>query len=428
MDYKARDKVSEAIWKFFNNYRFYYYMLSSMARIEDSKNCPSMGVGFIRGSIPTLFYNPEWVSKRSDAEMMAVLNHECQHIGLQHLHRLGQRDRKISNLAMDVIVNSNIPQLDELPEFRKMIVTADKFKELDGKNVRDMTWENIYDLIKPEIDKKQKEFQDMIDDALKNHDKWDNSGGEQGEPNEECQECGGSGKGEDGEKCEKCDGTGKQVPGQEMTPEQEAAVKGLLSEASKKLGSHSPGNVPGAISRLIEKLQKVRFNWKQQLSLFSQTCAKEEVCSTWKKPSRRFGVFSPGKRKDFRPRLLGIVDNSGSVDKSTYEAFISHMCKIADLCEDLDGVGVDTRVNFEFKFKRGETPKHEDRISGGGTSFQPGFDYAKGKGYDGIIYFTDGYASHDMDTYRIPTLFAICPHGVEVKGQRNIKIDTEDEF
>lgn len=424
MDYKARDKVSESVWGFFNNYRFYYYMLSSMARLED-KTCPSMGVGFIRDSIPTLFYNAEWIKDRTPEEMMVTLNHECQHIGLSHLHRLGSHDQEISNIAMDVVVNSNIPQLNKLPEFKEKLCIADKFEELRGKDIRDMTWEEIYDLIKPEIDKKRKEFQKMVDEIAKGHAKWTQGGGE-GKP-QKCKGCGGTGKKEDGTKCEECNGSGH-APSGEMTPEQEAAMKGLLGEAAKKLGGQHPGNIPGAISRLIEKLQKVRFNWKQQLSLFSQTCAKEDVCPTWKKPSRRFGVFAPGKRKDFRPRLLGIVDNSGSVDKKTYEAFISHMCKIADLCEVLDGIGVDTKVNFEFKFKRGETPKHEDRVSGGGTSFQPGFDYAKGKGYDGIIYFTDGYASHTMDTYRIPTIFAICPRGQKVEGQRNIQIDVEEDF
>jgi len=369
-------------------------MLSSMARIEDNVNVPTMGVGFIRGSIPALFYNSNFVKKISQEELFCVLNHECQHIGLMHLQRGSGFDREIANLAMDVIVNFNIPALDNLPKFKKNLCTQDAFKELKKVNIRESTWEDIYYLIKPAIDKDRKKFQKWLDKALREHKKWHDSKG----------------------------GAGK-----EMTPEQVAAFKNLLSNSAKKMDGQDYGNLPGAIKRLIDDLQRVKFNWRQQLSIFAQTCAKEDKTRTWKKPNRRFGMYAPGTRKDFKPRLLGVIDNSGSIGANEYSKFVAHMCKIADACESIDGIGVDTQVNFEFEFKRGGTPSYDDIKSGGGTSFQPAFDYAKGKGYDGIIYFTDGYASNDIQTYGIPALFAVCAGGAKVNGFRNIEIDVDPD-
>ena len=397
MNLKARERVAEIIWSFFDHYRFYYYLLTSMARVEDSKWCPSMGVGFIHGTIPALFYNPEWVNERSDAELLITLNHECQHIALKHLLRGRSSDRMIANLAMDVVVNSNIPQLDQVPEFRKQIITADKFEELKGRHVRDMTWEEIYDLIKPKIDQKRKEWQELLEQIAKTHEGWSGD-----------------------------DGSG--MP-QELTPDQQAALKGLMKEAVKQLGDHQPGNVPGSIRRVIEEMRKIRTNWKSHLNLFAQSVAREEVDHTWKKMHRRFGVTSPGHKKDYRPRLLGVIDNSGSISPKVYNDFVAHICKIAEACETIDGIGVDTQVNFEFEFKGGKTPKHEDTHSGGGTMFQPAFDYAKGRKYDGIIYFTDGYCfdSDKLETYHIPTIFAICPGGKPLEGHRNIILEDCDE-
>jgi predicted metal-dependent peptidase len=188
------------------------------------------------------------------------------------------------------------------------------------------------------------------------------------------------------------------------------------------------GNLPADLRRSLEKLITVKTDWKHYLSIFAQTVAMEDKESTWKKCNRRFGLLAPGSRLQYRPKLLVVLDNSGST-YSVYDAFIAHICRISTYM-DVTAIGVDTTVNFEFEFKKGKKPPtFEDIKSGGGTRFQPAFDYAKKKHFDGIIYLTDGdnYDEGTLNTYHIPTIFALCPDGTKKPGRRNIVIDVENE-
>jgi predicted metal-dependent peptidase len=404
-----REKLSETIVRFFETYPLYYIMLTSIARVE-TKAIPTMGVGFDSQNLLSIFYNPDFVAKLNEAELKIVLNHECQHLGLRHLDRGRStkyaKDHELANTAMDVVVNNAITEFAATaPALFKTAMTADKFKSLQGIIIRDHTWEQIFDLIKEEVDKEKEKFQQMLKDAMDSHENWE------GKPQ--------PGAGQEGE--------GQPQPSQgQLTPEQQMALDGLMKEAVQKLGARDPGNVPGALRREIEELRKVRFDWRRTLSIFAQTVCQEERISTWKKVNRRLGLISPGHRKEFKPNILCVVDNSGSIGKEIYELFVAHMLKVAETCGRVDGIGVDTRVNVEFAFEKGKIPKLLDLSSGGGTEFQPAFDYAKKKGdYNGIIYFTDGYNFDTFTTHRIPVIFALCPGAKEVAGHRNIRIDKD---
>lgn len=399
---QARNKLAESICSFFDDYRLYYHMLSRMKRVQDSK-VPTMGVGFTGDNVVTLFYNPEFTESLNMPQMMVMLDHECQHVARRHLTRgKSVSDRMLANISMDIVINADIPALhtNDMKDLRAMVITGDKFPELNGKILRDMTWEQIYEILKPNWDKQKQAFKEKFKDMIANHDKWENGGG----------------------------GSGGEIEMPSLSPAQQAALDDLIKESIRDLGGRSPGNMPGTIKRMVSSFLRVRTNWKSILSLFAQTVSKDDKDSTWKKYNRRLGEASPGSRKEYKPNLLSVVDNSGSIGEREYNAAMSHMLKIAETVGSVDGIGVDTTVNFEYEFKRGQVPSFEDLGSGGGTDFQPAFDYAKAKAkYDGIIYFTDGYADHNIDTYGLPVIFAIFANGIEVKGHRNIKIDEQDD-
>jgi len=395
----VNDKLSKAIIKFFDQYPLYYIILSSLARIGTSA-ISTIGVGFDSQNIISLFYNPDFIGKLDTNELQIVLNHECQHLGLRHLDRGKSQkyheNKKLANVAMDIVINDAIADfISSAPNLYKKAMTADKFESLQGVVIRDKTWEQLFEIIKEEVDKQKSKMEQLFKDAMDSHDKWN---------------------GEDGQQSD-------------LSPEQQMALDGLMKDAVKNLGNRDPGNVPGAMRRMVEEIRKVFFNWRRELSIFAQIVAQEDRIPTWKKINRRLGTISPGNKKEFKPNILLVVDNSGSIDGPIYDLFMSHMLKISETCNRIDGIGVDTKVNCEFKLEKGKTPNLKDLLSGGGTNFQPAFDYAKKKGdYSGIVYFTDGYNFDSFITHSIPVIFAICAGGKEVMGYRNIRIEDDESI
>lgn len=423
---EIRDRLTWAIYNFFDSYPLYYYILCGLPRVERMDlRTGTMAVGFTRGSIPALYYDPYFVNELTDEQVQIILHHEAQHLGLRHIQRFNDlkdmtpddgaqlplsEKMKVANIAADIVVNHHIPNLDKLPEWlRNGMVTKERFEKIIGQiDVHSTPFEEIYYKLLNGMEKQEVPMPSMSPDGtggsgIDDHETWEEQGDQQGNSGDK----------------EKKEGKG-------LTPEQQAALDDLVRDSVQKLGSKHPGNVPGLLERIIEKIKKVRLNWRQQISIFAQSIADEQRISTWKKLNRRMPFSSPGRKREYNPKMLVALDNSGST-YGVYDLFMSHILKISETVE-IDIVGCDTRINFEFKLREGKLPTNfADPNSGGGTMAQPVFDYAKEKGnYDGIIYLTDGYIFDNFNTYGIPTLFAVGPGGQHLEGHRNVDIPEED--
>lgn len=406
MDDRAREKLAMALVSFYETYPLYYFILSPMIKLE-TKAVESFGVGLRKENDftnITLAYNPKAVNRYPVDYIKLVLHHEVLHVALKHLVRRGDRDMKMANIAMDVMVNHFVGNFKQqlidifgeeegLKEFNKRIA-QEHFESLKSVKLDDVTFEEIYEILKN--DPKAKKIAGQSEDI---HATW-------GE---------GSGDGN--------------VSEADITPEQRAAIDGAMREAVKKLqeSGKQAGNIPGCLKRAIDEILNPKTNWRKLLKMFAQSIAQEDREYTYKKRHRRFGILAPGARREYKAKLLVALDNSASTNE-VFSAFIAHICKISKEV-DIDGVGCDTQINFEFKFKAGKLPKQfADDKSGGGTKFQPVFDYAKGRGYDGIIYLTDGENWNEtLNNFGIKTLFAICPNGTKVKGFRNVDITVDND-
>jgi len=391
--YNAKDKLAIAIFKFYDSFPLYYYILSNLIRVENSSlSSKTLAVGFLNQEQQTLlalFYHPDFIMKHSINELVVALEHEVQHIGLKHLLRINNRDIRLMNIAMDVVVNYYIADFAQrAPKIYKLACTADKYPTLKNVNIRNSTTEHIYNLLKNDP-----EAQKQLNKGSKMHKFWVGVD-KNGNPTE----------------------TNHNV----ATAEQEAMINNSIKEAVKQLGDTHPGNIPGSMKRIIKELTTVKTNWKHYITLFAQTIAQEDQRNTWKKYNKRLKYVAPGRTKEFKPNLLVVLDNSGST-VPYYDMFMSHISKISKFI-DITVIGVDTQVNFEYHFQSGKFPSNfKDTHSGGGTLFQPAFDYAKSGNFDGIVYLTDGYNfDNSLNTYHIPVLFAITPDGQKVKGHRNI--------
>jgi predicted metal-dependent peptidase len=404
---EVADRLAYAIVALFDTQPLYYQMLSHMARVECSTIAPeikTIAVGFMRTSPSVvMFYDHRYLAKCSDAKLRVLLIHEMQHVGLKHLIAMNRHEKRIvANIAADVIVNSNIPEYKTLPKHEQDGITQEgtysehhpdptkrgqlMFPSLAGLDLREESIDSIYARLMEhpeetrEMEAAMKGGWVITDD----HSGWD---------------------------------------GRPLTPEEQAMIKDLLTDAVRGLHGRDPGSVPGSMRRLVEELRKVKTDWKPILNMFAQTVAKEERETSWRRVNRRLGPTAQGPVKSYRSRLLVVIDNSGSISGPLYTMFMSHILVLSKMCEEVAVIGVDTAVNCTTVIKDGKMPKDFDLKSGGGTEFQPAFDYAKGKEFDGVIYLTDGCGPAPTNTYRIPTLFAICPNGQKVPGFKNISID-----
>lgn len=180
--------------------------------------------------------------------------------------------------------------------------------------------------------------------------------------------------------------------GWEEDPYLAEKVKQYLQDAI--LGGNSWGNITGnGVERLKASLEP-KVNYRDMLAGFKTSIIKSDRVLTRMKPNRRTGFLNMGSKREMKSRLLIAIDTSGSVSSESLVGFYS----IINGIFKFGGADVDT-VQFDYEVTTPIKPlKHADKqveIQGrGGTNFQAAIDYVcKHKlNYDGILYFTDGYA------------------------------------
>jgi len=420
------DRLSNAMTLLYYTHPLYYALSSQLGKIDASDEIDTMAVGFMKDDPACyLFFNVDFLASCSDEKLRFAVMHELLHVGLHHPTRGDGMDRFVANLAMDLIVNeSHISEYNKLkPEEQDLIVLhQNRFKWvkdeatgqlslvpnpeagqpmfpcLEGIQIRESTMDEIYLKLMAAKDQVSKFKKKAPDFRPTKHDKF--TPPRQGEKK-----------------------TSKTLDSGSLTEEQKATLEKVTREAFRRLDGRDPGNVPGELRRRLEEFRKPAqaFPWRRELTIFAQTVLKDDRQRSWRRYNRRYGAASPGHVKEYRARLLVIVDNSGSTHDS-YQMFMGHVITLSELVDELAVVGVDVRINFEATVKGGKIPDIKFGKSGGGTDMQPGFDYAKKGGYDGVICLTDGWLSIPQ-THRIPTIFAICKNGQEVPGFKNVHLE-----
>ncbi len=160
------------------------------------------------------------------------------------------------------------------------------------------------------------------------------------------------------------------------------------------LENNTWGTIPKHIQEQILATLKPKINYRQILKLFRANIISVKHVLTRMKPSRRYGFLYMGSRRDFSTKLLFAVDVSGSVSNDDLiKAFsiINQLFKYG--IERVDVLQFDTEIRGKpLTLKKA---KSKVKVIGrGGTNFQPVIDYIdKNKDYDGLIIFTDGWAS-----------------------------------
>lgn len=181
------------------------------------------------------------------------------------------------------------------------------------------------------------------------------------------------------------------------------------------------GTVGGKMKSIIKASLKIDMNYRKMLSLFKTSIISNKRKLTRMRPNRRFGFLQMGSRYEMTTNLLIAVDVSGSVTDKSLSHFFSVINRFFKYgIEKLDVITFDAELTSEpIELKKA---KRDVKVTGrGGTNFQPAADfYCKHPEYDGLIYFSDGYAPQPVfNTKRVIDVLWVLTGKIQYEEHRN---------
>lgn len=231
-----------------------------------------------------------------------------------------------------------------------------------------------------------------------------------GEGQKQPQQGQGQGQGEgEGE------GEGEQdpQPGQGQAPSQaeknEMESEWKLSVAQAAQAAKSIGKLPSNLERFAEAMIAAKIDWREQLRRF-MVATKEDY--QWLPPNRRHvwrGVYLPGLRSEGIKRAAFGVDTSGSIGPDELAEFAT---EISGVLSEFPGCEItviycDAQVANVERFTHDDLPLKLDARGGGGTAFEPVFNYIAKEDIepDFVIYLTDLYGDTQFEAPDYPVLW-----------------------
>lgn len=466
----------------------------------ETKDIPTAGVNVIRGNL-NFYFNPQFIDgggerpeigkdghpvfitdskgkpvldkegkiqykmvpreALTEPELEGLLIHEIEHIIRLH-HERSLEDAQLFNIAADMLINDDIKHMKingrdlALPAGGVYLEMATnptqrpgmpKIEPYKGEKVSEPLYLWLMDV--------RQQFQDAMQDMLKNSPGGGQgqSGGGQGQ--QECSECGGDGKEKDengndtGNTCPHCGGSGKepdQGNGQQSTGNDlfdalygskidvheiigqsdaisDAAIKEIIDSAKMR----GWGNVSGdAVQRLEELLKPAQIPWRQLLRRAISPLIHDygpHYESAWSKRNRRC-LPLPGLRRLSNKLVIGI-DTSGSIGNDEIGQFFAEIEKIVRDFSQLVVVQWDTdikAVNDNYRKGSWKTIHIKGR---GGTDVQCVYNWMHENGYGKypLINFTDGCFDYGFDPKGIKTIWAVTVADSHVPHGKNIFID-----
>lgn len=300
-----------------------------------------------------IYYNSEFVTSLSDAQLKGVIVHEVMHCALAHHARIDSREPRRWNQACDYAVNDIIKKAHFiLPE-----------DHLDNPAYHGMSSEEIYALL-PE-------------DDGKGGDSWN---------------IGGVVKG---------DGQSKDEETQKW--------RNAVSEAA--MTARMMGNLPAALERFATELLESKLPWQELLARFLHSVSKNDF--NWSRPNKamlvNYGFYMPTVHSQACGSVVLAVDTSGSIGEKELNEFGAELNGILDQVrpEKVTVIYCDAAVNHVEEFTPDQYPVRLKAHGGGGTDFAPVFDYVR-ENVDQpqcLIYLTDLYGSFPTTEPDYPTMW-----------------------
>ncbi len=235
---------------------------------------------------------------------------------------------------------------------------------------------------------------------------------------------GGKKKGQDG------DGEGAQSldshEGWKECDVEDALLKDVLRKAKEACDAlDSWGNMPSELREAIGAatgFEEQKVDWQTVLRDFLASASETNLDYTNRRPSRRYGT-RPGTRKEEVLSLAIGIDTSGSISDEALRMFFDELYWIHRRGAKITVFECDCEIGREYDF--GDLDL-SGITGGGGTDLEPVVREATERGYDALIYFTDGYAPKIETDYNIPTILVLPEDSVQ--RRKDLPLDADFVF
>lgn len=349
---------------------------------------PTAAIGPARkGSGYTVFVNPDFMKDQERvSQMVGVLKHEMLHLILRHitddrLHNLpsGERESSLMNIAMDLEINSFLPESQQPNE--GVYPGQGIFEEVPAGKSAEAYWDLLLDLPKDEQDEMVEAYQNM---QVGSHDQM----GSQGSTLED------------------------KLRGELMDD--------IIEDAYQKGEKEGWGNMPHK-DQLRQRIEigGEKISWERALQNFLSTILSEDRFSTYRRRNRRFSEF-PGYQQEPDKRIAVSVDQSGSMSDEELKKFGKEMNSLARET-DFTVIPFDATVDKDciYHWEKDETKLEIPREKCGGTDFNAPTNHVNEKNcYDGHIIYTDGLAPKPVSSQ--------CPRLWVISGEGELNFETSE--
>lgn len=375
---QIKNRLESAISKLVTFQPLYGEVFLHLNKKETTK-IPTMAVGVIRRVDLALYYNPEFIEKLSATELRSVLKHEALHILLHHLTRAKHfaYNPRGYNIAADCAINCHIEGLPDGALYPSQFGLDDN-----------QSSEFYYEKLKKECEGQGKDFDELIEgkgDTVDDHSMWD-----------------------------------------EFDDDIiEEKVRSIAEKAIKEQEKKGWGNISGNLAGQIIAANKPVVNWKKEVRWFINKLIMMGRRNTRMRPNRRYGITSPGTKRNYTSKLLVAFDTSGSVSDEQLEYFATELNGMIDHVK-VDFIQFDTQIHGKPE-PFSKKAKKIDVIGRGGTCFAPVIELADEQKYDGLVVFTDGYAPFPSKP-KTRMLWAVCDQdsGVEFPYGKKVVIEQKN--
>ena len=310
------------------------------------------------------YYNTKFINMLNNRQMMFLFCHELLHCAYDHLGRLGNRNRKVANIAMDYVVNADCINHGLGDKITQVPILYDR--KYEG-----WSWEAVYDDLMQNV--KEVTLEELADMLLDDHVEGEEEGDNKGD---------------------KKDGKGRPVLSEAERQQIKDEFKEAMLSAAQAAGA---GNLPGGLKRMLADLTDPKIDWREFIRQQIQSTVKNNY--TWTIPNRKQfsnGFVLPSMMKEDSIDICIGVDTSGSITDEMARDFFTEVQGIMDQFPDYK-INVwcwDTQVHNPQEFTpHGSMTLLEYELAGfGGTDSAVNWTWMKENEVEPklLIMFTDG--------------------------------------
>ena len=337
----------------------------------------------------SLYINPDFALTLSDHEVQAVLAHEVYHKIFFHHLRRGSRDPKLWNICGDVIIN------DLLRKDSKSLPASALDWNAVGDLKRDRS-EYSTEILADELAQEQPSAPQPGggDDDTPQGDGDDSDTG--GGDDDDAPQGGGDPFADEtgtGVVIDAEGDNGEPLDAQEIA-EMERELMADVQNAAQI--AKAQGKLPGSLAAYVDDLRDSKIPWQDEFARYMGRGSSHRY--NWNRIDKKLierGLLGPRRDREGVGHIVIAVDTSASVSQDEYAALMSEAKAV---CQDVDAEQVtviycDTRIAHVDTFEDPASIEQRDlgRYGGGGTDFQPPFDYVYENEIevDSFVYLTD---------------------------------------